>query len=217
MRKIILILGALLVSCVTYVDRIKIVQDELQAFAIQEDKLYLIGKNSDYVFENDDIKSLHTFLHSEYAKKILTIDINFYAVDDKIFGEYAVYLDPEKFTTEQKQQLQKSFWFNPISQIKPEVASKIAHWDSKKPALKRQYRAGGRFVRLKNKDKFLTKNTLSKSLSISYEHTFHKQESLVDDYAMLVVAFPLVVVQAVILLPIALVATPLYLLDQPVK
>lgn len=217
MRKIILLLSLLLVSCVTYVDKVKVVQDELQTFAIQDNKLYLIGKNSDYVFENDDIKSLQTFLHSDYAVNVLTVDINFYAVDDRIFGEYVVYLDPEKFTNEQKQQLQQVFWFNPISQIKPRVASKIVRWDINRAALKRQYRANGYFVRLENRE-ILTKNaSVHKPLRITYEHTFHKKESLVDDYAITAVGYPLALIQGIIMLPIALVTVPIYLLDKSVK
>lgn len=179
MRYLALLLSFFLINCENHIYRTENINEQLHAFIFDGQKMYALGEHYDYLFENQDIIALQQFITSSFAPDILAVDLNFNGNDEKIFAEYAVYLDPKKYNQAEQNKLQQQFWFNPVSKIKLDVVNKIPaslNWKKDNPALKRQYRAIGKRVVLKNKDDLLAKYARNMSLNLTYSHHFSRQK-----------------------------------------
>ena len=187
MKTLYLILACLLVGCVTHIGEPKQSTEHIHAFMLDKNKIYLLGEQSDYLLENQDVSAMRTFLNSPYAKQTLFLTMKLDATGNEVKGEYAVYLDSSKFSHEEKEKLQKDFWFNPISHIHPDLlpAVKARHpnWKANQPALKRQYRAFGKLVKLKNRDEILRKYAMKSPIAVELTKREAYQENIADEIA----------------------------------
>lgn len=175
MRYLVLLLTFFFVSCESYIHRTENINEQLHAFIFDGQRMYALGKHSDYLFENQDVTAFQQFIVSPFAQHILAVDLNFNGTDEKIFAEYAVYIDPKNYSQAEQDRLQKQFWFNPLSKIKADVVNKMPSslsWEKGNPALKRQYRAVGKRVVLKNREELLAKYARNMPLTIAYQHHF---------------------------------------------
>ena len=73
-----------------------------------------------------------------------------------------VYLDESKYSKEEKEQLQKQYWFNPISYIHSDFLSAVKlrnpNWKANQSALKRQYRVNLESrIAFNNRDEIISK------------------------------------------------------------
>ena len=93
---------------------------------------------------------------------------------NEVTGEYTVYLDESKYSKEEKEQLQKQYWFNPISYIHSDFLS----------AVKRQYRAFGKRIRFNNRDEIISKFSMPEPIEISLERRTSHKEVIADDIAL---------------------------------
>lgn len=212
MRYLIVLLVTFLLSCESYTHRTEKVNERLYAFVFDGEKMYALGEKYDYIFENQDVVAFQELMKSYFAKDIIAVDLNFNGIDEQIFAEYAVYLDPKKYSLVEQDHLQKQFWFNPLTKIKPDVVAKMPKslaWNADNPALKRQYRAVGKRIMLQNRADLLAKYRQNETLNLHYQHDFTRlrvhQE--VKEMVALSMVSPLVAVQFVI----ALATTPVLL------
>lgn len=218
MRYLIILLTFFLVSCESYIHRTENINERLSGFIFDGKKMYVLGSHSDYLFENQDVAAFQQLIKSPFAQHILAVDLNFQGLDNQIFAEYAVYLDPRRYSQSEQEQLQKQFWFNPLSKIKTDVVSKMPNslnWDSNNPALKRQYRAVGKRVVLKNRAELLAKYAKNTPLAINYQHDFTRQKvsEEVRELLVLTVSAPIWVAQSVMVLALIPVFLPIVVFD----
>lgn len=214
MKKLYFILICLLTGCITHISEPVQKMEKIHAFMIEGDKIYLIGELSDYLLQNQDVEAMQHFLTSAYAKQTLFFTMKLDRIDNDVTGEYAVYLDESKYSKEEKDKLQKQYWFNPISHIRtdllPAVKIKNPNWKSDQPALKRQYRAFGKRVHLKNRAEILSKYAMQKPINVLLTERASRKEIIVDDIALDlakgITLFPVAVVYSV---AFAVVATPM--------
>ena len=71
MKKLYLILICLLTSCVIHINKPIKNTEKIYAFMIEKNKIYLIGEQSDYLLQNQDVEAMQHFLTSPYAKQTL--------------------------------------------------------------------------------------------------------------------------------------------------
>lgn len=161
---------------------------------------YIVGEKSDYLLQNQDVSAMREFLNSSYAKQVLFFTMKLDSLDNDVAGEYAVYLDESKYNAEEKEQLQKQFWFNPISYIHPDLLPALqmrnTAWRAEQPALKRQYRAFGKRVRFKNRQEILQKYAMNEPMVVMLSQRMSSKEIIADDIA-------LDVIRSITLLPVA--------------
>ena len=107
---------------------------------------------------------------------------------NEVTGEYTVYLDESKYSKEEKEQLQKQYWFNPISHIHSDFLSAVKfrnpNWKANQPALKRQYRAFGKRIRFNNRDEIISKFSMPEPIEISLVRRTSHKEVIADDIAL---------------------------------
>ena len=174
MKKLYLILICLLTSCVIHINKPIKTTEKIYAFMIEKNKIYLIGEHSDYLLQNQDVEAMQHFLTSPYAKQTLFFTMKLDSLDNEVTGEYTVYLDESKYSKEEKEQLQKQYWFNPISYIHSDFLS----------ALKRQYRAFGKRIRFNNRDEIISKFSMPEPIEISLVRRISHKEVIADDIAL---------------------------------
>lgn len=211
MKKLYFILICLLTGCITYISEPVQKTEKIYAFMVEEDKIYLIGEQADYLLQNQDVEAMQRFLSSPYAKQILFFTMKLDRIDNDVTGEYAVYLDESKYSKEEKEKLQKQYWFNPIRHIHidllPAVKIKNPNWKANQPALKRQYRAFGKRVRLKNRAEILSKYAMQNPMNVALTERTSRKKVIIDDIALEfakgVVLFPVVVAYSVAFVAVA--------------
>lgn len=214
MRYLIILLTTFLLSCKSYIYRTENINEQLHAFIFKDQKVYVLGEKYDYVFENADISAFQEFMQSSFVSQILSVDVNMNATDELFFAEYAVYLDPKKYTSAEKEILQKYFWFNPLTRIKSDVVEKMPSqltWKSDAPALKRQYRAVGKRIVLKNRGDLLEKYGKNKPLPLVYQHDFSRPKIAdeIEEFTILTLSVPLLTAQSVAMLAISPIIIPI--------
>lgn len=195
----------LLASCITHISLPTQITERIHAFMIDRDKIYLVGEQADYLLQNQDVEAMQRFLSSPYAKQTLFFTMRLDRIDNDVTGEYAVYLDESKYSKEEKEKLQKQYWFNPISHIRtdllPAVKLKNPNWKANQSALKRQYRAFGKRVHLKNRAEILSKYAMQKPIDVILTERTSRKEVIADDIALEfakgVVLFPVSVAYSV--------------------
>lgn len=212
MRKFAFILVCLLLaSCITHISLPTQTTERIHAFMIDRDKIYLIGEQADYLLQNQDVEAMQRFLSSPYAKQVLFFTMKLDRIDNNVSGEYAVYLDESKYSKEEKEKLQKQYWFNPISHIHTDllraVKTRNPKWKANQSALKRQYRAFGKRVRLKNRAEILSKYAMQNPMNVALTERTSRKEVIVDDIALEfakgVVLFPVAVAYSVAFVAVA--------------
>ncbi len=200
MKKLYFIFICLLAGCITHISKPIQSTEQIYAFMIENDKIYLVGEKSDYLLQNQDVGAMREFLNSPYAKQVLFFTMKLDSLDSDVTGEYAVYLDESKYNEEEKKQLQKLFWFNPISYIHPDLLPALqmrnTAWRTDQPALKRQYRAFGKRVRFKNRQEILQKYAMNEPMTVMLSQRMSSKEVIADDIA-------LDIVRSITLLPVA--------------
>lgn len=188
MKKLYLILFCLLTGCITHISEPTQKVERIQAFMIEDDKIYLVGEQADYLLQNQDVKAMQFFLKSTYAKQAVFFTMKLDGLDNEVKGEYAVYLDESKYSTEEKEQLQKQYWFNPIHHIHPNLLplfkQQNPHWRTEQIALKRQYRAFGKRVHFKNRDEILRKFSMPEPIEVALTQRTSRKEVIADDIAL---------------------------------
>lgn len=187
MKKLYFVLLFFLTGCVTRISEPTDSIERIYAFMIEKDKIYLIGEQSDYLLQNQDVSAMQAFLTSSFAKQTLFFTMKLDSLDSDVKGEYVVYLDESKYNKEEKEKLQKQYWFNPISYIHsdliPAVRAKNATWQANQPALKRQYRAFGQRLRFKNREEILNKYRLAQPINITLTSRTSSKQVIADDIA----------------------------------
>jgi len=229
MKKLYLILICLLTSCVTHINKPIKTTEKIYAFMIEKNKIYLIGEQSDYLLQNQDVEAMQHFLTSPYAKQTLFFTMKLDSLDNEITGEYTVYLDESKYSKEEKEQLQKQYWFNPISYIHSDFLSAVKlrnpNWKANQPALKRQYRAFGKRIRFNNRDEIISKFSMPEPIEISLVRRTSHKEVIADDIALELTAITLftpvyvayTTLNTAFVVPIAVTQGIIYILNKQSK
>lgn len=221
MKKLYFIFICLLAGCITHISKPIQSTEQIYAFMIEDDKIYLVGEKSDYLLQNQDVGAMREFLNSPYAKQVLFFTMKLDSLDSDVTGEYAVYLDESKYNAEEKKQLQKQFWFNPISYIHPDLLPALqmrnTAWRTDQPALKRQYRAFGKRVRFKNRQEILQKYAMNEPMTVMLSQRMSSMEIIADDIALDAVLLPVAVAYstalAVAITPIAATMVVIYVIN----
>lgn len=196
---------------------------------IEKNKIYLIGEQSDYLLQNQDVEAMQHFLTSPYAKQTLFFTMKLDSLDNEVTGEYTVYLDESKYSKEEKEQLQKQYWFNPISHIHSDFLSAVKlrnpNWKANQPALKRQYRAFGKRIRFNNRDEIISKFSMPEPIEISLVRRTSHKEVIADDIALELTAITLftpvyvayTTLNTAFVVPIAVTQGIIYILNKQSK
>ena len=196
---------------------------------IEKNKIYLIGEQSDYLLQNQDVEAMQHFLTSPYAKQTLFFTMKLDSLDNEVTGEYTVYLDESKYSKEEKEQLQKQYWFNPISHIHSDFLSAVKlrnpNWKANQPALKRQYRAFGKRIRFNNRDEIISKFSMPEPIEISLVRRTSRKEVIADDIALELTAITLftpvyvayTTLNTAFVVPIAVTQGIIYILNKQSK
>ena len=229
MKKLYLFLICLLTSRVTHINKPIKTTEKIYAFMIEKNKIYLIGEQSDYLLQNQDVEAMQHFLTSPYAKQTLFFTMKLDSLDNEVTGEYTVYLDESKYSKEEKEQLQKQYWFNPISYIHSDFLSAVKlrnpNWKANQPALKRQYRAFGKRIRFNNRDEIISKFSMPEPIEISLVRRTSRKEVIADDIALELTAITLftpvyvayTTLNTAFVVPIAVTQGIIYILNKQSK
>lgn len=203
---ILVCLLCLLVACVTEYGDSVAKPERLKAFIFDNKRLYVLGQENDYLFENEDIVALQEFLQTDYAKDVFFVHVQINTINHIAQGEYAIYLDPSKYTAQQLDELQRKYWFNPISQVSPKlmvaVHQQSPDWRADQPALKRQYRATGKIARLTNKNEWLSSYQSLHDMPVVLQQRYTKRRFLLAEPITVALVVPAVVATTAMLVPV---------------
>ncbi|WP_439328268.1 hypothetical protein [Lonepinella sp. BR2357] len=170
-----------LVGCVTHTQTTKS-KEQISAFFIEKETLYLLGEQYDYELTGRDVVNLDKLIRSPYMKNIVTVKTELSANNNNAFGIYTVYIDPTHLSEKEKSELMKVYWFNEITEISPNVIAMIKqtkpNWHENGSLLKRQYQAKGKLGKFKERNQILQAYTFPKTINVNFEHTVTSNEMM---------------------------------------
>lgn len=180
---IVLVLG--LSACSSSLEFDDSKQEKLLSFLIVENKLYVVGELHDYEFENQQVNELNTFLKSQIANKIKSVEANFRVKNSSnVEGEYRIQLDGERLSENERNKAVNDFKFT--SNQNPYIT----------------YRADGKLVKLGNRNELLHQFRFKDPIDATVR--YYKTRSGLQNTAEGVLG--------VIILPVAVVAVlPMYM------
>ncbi|MDF7670669.1 hypothetical protein PT276_05580 [Orbaceae bacterium ESL0721] len=149
-------------------NKTKIVEERpeaINAFVIDNDKLYVIGEYHDFEFTDNDIaKSMAAINSPLYKENILAIDIIIQITNQsEVYGFYNIYLDPNKTDKLDEQLLQENHIYKsgtlPLKMVE-KVKIAYPNWDENQKVYSSRFHSKGQVIKLKNRDEILQKYEL---------------------------------------------------------